>query len=220
MTDRYPYRPWRLVVGVVAVGLVLVLAVGGLTGMLRGLNPFGNPLDNPLGTDTVDRSQPALLQSMRDISQYHAAVGNFQVVIDVERDVRFIPSVLAGQRTLFVATGTVNAYVDFGGMTAEALKFSPDGKSVEVRLPRPQLDKPNLDPERSYVFAQQRGAWDRLTDLIQGSDQQEFYVLAEQKIATAAVESGLQERAEENTRAMLRGMLGSLGYQATFTPDG
>jgi Protein of unknown function (DUF4230) len=220
MTDRYPYRPWRLVAGVVAVGLVLILAVGGLTGMLRGLNPFDNLFSSPLGTDTADRSQPALLQSMRDISQYHAAVGNFQVVIDVERDVSFVPSVLAGQRTLFVAAGTVNAYVDFGAMTSEALKLSPDGRSVEVRLPRPTLDKPNLDPERSYVFAQQRGALDRLTDLVQGSDQQEFYVLAEQKIAAAAEESGLQEHAEENTRAMLHGMLGSLGYQITFATEG
>ena len=211
MTERAPYQPLRLAAGVVVIGLLLVLAVGGVTSFWRGMNPFG--------TDTVDRSQPALLQSIRDLSQYHAAVGDFQVVLDVEKDVKLVPSIIAGQRTLFVAYGTVNAFVDFSGMTGDALKVSQEAKTVEVRLPPAELDKPNLDPERSYVFAQQRGAWDRLNDLVKGADQHEFSARAEQKIAAAAEESKLRDQADQNTRAMLVGMLGSLGYTVTFTND-
>jgi hypothetical protein len=205
-------RAWRIAIGVLAAGLALALVAGLLGGSLwRGFDFFGE--------DTIDRSQPALLESIRDLSQFHAAVGEFQVVIDVERDVRFVPAVLAGQRTLFVAAGTVNAYVDFSGMTGDALTVSPDGKSVQVRLPRPALDKPNLDQERSYVVAQQRGAFNRLNDLLSGADQQEFYVLAEQKLAAAAEASRLVDQAEQNTRGMLTGMLGSLGYQVSFASD-
>jgi Protein of unknown function (DUF4230) len=212
MTDRDPYRPWRLAAGVVVLGLVLVLAIGGVTSLWRGMNPFG--------TKTVDRSEPALLQSIRDLSQYHAAVGDFQVVIDVEQDVKLVPAILAGQRTLFVAAGTVNAFVDFSGMTEDGLKVSQEAKTVEVRLPPAALDKPNLDPEHSYVFAQQRGAWNRLNDLLKGADQHNFYVLAEQKIAAAAEASKLRDQAEQNTRTMLIGMLGSLGYRVTFPDEG
>jgi len=82
------------------------------------------------------------------------------------------------------------------------------------------LDKPNLDPENSYVFAQQRGAWNRLNDLAKGADQHEFYALAEQRIAAAAEASTLRDQADQNTRAMLTGMLGSLGYQVTFPDQG
>lgn len=212
MTRRAPYRPWRLAAAVVVIGLVLVLAIGGVASFWRGMNPFG--------TNTIDRSEPALLESIRDISQYHAAVGDFQVVIDVEQDIKLVPSILAGQRTLFVAAGTVNAFVDFSGMTGDALKVSQEAKTVEVRLPPAALDKPNLDPERSYVFAQQRGAWNRLSDLIKGADQHDFYALAEQKITSAAEASKLRDQAEQNTRAMLVGMLGSLGYQVTFPDEG
>lgn len=201
-------RGWHLIVTVFAVAvLAFVIVAGGVTGLLR-LNPFG--------TDTVDRSQPALLQSIRDLSQYHAAVGDFQVVIDVERDVRFVPSALAGQRTLFVAAGTVNAFIDFSGLSGDALTVSEDRATVHIRLPEAQLDKPNLDQERSYVFAQQRGAFDRLTDLVGTPDQQQFYVLAEQKIAEAAAQSTITDQAEENTRTMLTGMLRSLGYEVSF----
>jgi len=209
MAVRVSSLPWKLVAVVVAAVVALAVVIGGFTSMWR-LNPFG--------TDTIDRSQPALLQSIRDLSQYHAAVGDFQVVIDVERDVKLVPSALAGQRTLFVAAGTVNAYVDFAGLSGEALKVSEEAKTVEVRLPRPVLDKPNLDQERSYVFAQQRGVFDRLTDVVGTPDQQQFYVLAEQKIAEAAEQSKIVDQADRNTRTMLTGLFQALGYQVTFTP--
>jgi len=127
-----------------------------------------------------------------------------------------VPSFLAGTRALFVAAGSVNAFVDFSGLGGEALTVSPDGKSVEVRLPDPQLDKPNLDQQRSYLYAEQRGVFDRLKSLFDVADQQQFYVLGEQKLADAAKGAGLIERARTNTRTMLVGMLAPLGYQVTF----
>jgi hypothetical protein len=154
------------------------------------------------------------LQSIQDLSRYEAAAGNFQVVIDLEKDARFLPSVVRGQRTLFVAAGTVSSYVDFGQIGDGAVEVSNDRRSVAITLPAPALDKTNLDSERSYVFAQQRGILDRIGSLFSGntSNQQQLYVMAEQKIQTAAKDSGLIERAEKNTRAMLVGMLGSLGF--------
>jgi len=41
---------------------------------------------------------------------------------------------------------------------------------------------------------------------------QQLYQLAEVKLATAAQQSGVLDRAEQNTRATLEGMLHSLGY--------
>lgn len=207
MADRVASLSWKVVAVLAAAVVALAVVLGGFTSLWK-LNPFG--------TDTIDRSQPALLQSIRDLSQYHAAVGDFQVVIDIERDVKFVPSALAGQRTLFVAAGTVSAFVDFSGLTGDALTVSEDARTVEVRLPRPQLDKPNLDQERSYVFAQQRGVFDRLGDVVGTPDQHQFYVTAEQKIAEAAQQSTIVDQADRNTRSMLTGMFEALGYQVTF----
>jgi hypothetical protein len=160
-----------------------------------------------------------LLQSIKDLSQYHAAVGEFQVVIDLEKDVKFVPSFIAGQRALFVAAGSVNAFVDFSAMNGDGLTVSPDGKSVDVRLPKAQLDKPNLDQQRSYLVTAERGIFDRLKSLFEVPDQQPFYAMGEQKIADAAKSAGLTERAETNTRTMLSGMLGRLGFQVNFPSD-
>lgn len=200
---------WLRTTLVIAAVIVVVAAVLQVVGALPKLDLFGK--------STVDRSQPAVLHAVRDLSQYHAAVGDFQVVIDIEDDVKWVPDALAGQRTLFVAAGTVNAYIDFGRLAEDSIVVSPDGKSVKLTLPPAALDKPNLDNKRSYVFSQERGLIDQLTSLVDPPNQQRFYVAAEERLATAAKESGLVEKAEQNTKTMLTGMLQALGFQVTVT---
>ncbi len=194
-----------------ALVAVVVLAIGAAIQVFGQLNPFGD--------ETIDRSQPAMLKSVRNLSQYHAAAGEFQVVLDIEQDVKWVPAALAGERTLFVAAGSVNAYVDLGALQDDGLILSPDRKTVELRLPRPRLDRPNLHHDRSYVFSQERGLINRLNAVVEVPDQQRFYVAAETKIADAAQRSELLRRAEDNTRAMLTGMLQALGFQVKVLPD-
>ncbi len=210
MADTSLSPMWRVgrAVGVVAV---IVAAVLFLAGRLPSLNPFGEK--------EIDRSQPALLQSVKDLSQYHAAQGNFQVVVDLEKDVSWVPDVIAGSRTLFVAAGAVDAYVDFGSLDDEALTVDTEKHTVRVQLPDAKLAKPDLDQQKTYLYSEERGVFDRISALFATEDQQELYVLAEKKIADAAAEAGLTKRAEKNTRAMLTGMFKSLGYTAVFADD-
>jgi hypothetical protein len=169
---------------------------------------------NPLGEQTVDRSQPVLLESIKNLSRFEAATGSFQVVVDLEKDARFLPDAVKGTRTLFVGAGNVDAYVDFSTLAANGVTVNKERTEATIRLPRAQLEKPNLDNRRSYVFAQQRGLLDRVQDFLTSSpgDQRELYVLAESKIGEAAAASDLRARADANTKAMLEGMLKSLGF--------
>jgi hypothetical protein len=196
---------------VVAAVLAAVVLLLWLVSKVPDLNPFE--------TETQDRSSPALLQSVRDLSQYHAAEGNFQVIVDLEKDVSWVPDVIAGSRTLFVAQGSVSAYIDLGGLSDKALTVDEQKKTVQVRLPDPKLAKPNLDQEHTYLYSQQRGIWDRVESMFSAADQKEFYVLAEKKIGEAAKNANLTTRAERNTRQMLTGMFTSLGYKPTFPAD-
>ena len=200
------------VLGAAALAVVVLFGVQ-TTGILPEFR-------NPFSKEQTDRSQPALLESMQDLSRYVAAEGNFQVVVDLQNDRRNVPDWLLNQRTLFVGAGSVEAYVDFGTLTEGAIVQSADGKSVEVKLPAPQLAETNLDLDKSYVFAEERGLLNRVGDLIGGDPnrQQQVYRLAEDRITAAARDSGLAARAEENTRKMLVGLVASLGFeQVTVT---
>jgi hypothetical protein len=197
----------------VVVGVLAVLLAG--VGVVSGWPSWLPQIGNPFSEQTTDRSQPAVLKSIQDLSRFTAASGNFEVVIDLERDRRFIPDIILSERTLFVAAGTVDAHVEFGGLTEGALVVDEAADSVEVTLPAAQLEPPNLDHERSYVFAEQRGVVNRFQDFFggDGDRQQQVLQLAEQRIADAAAVSGLIERAQENTQAMLTGMLRALGFE-------
>lgn len=169
---------------------------------------------NPFGSETVDRSSAPLLRAVRDLSRYTAASGDFQVVVDLERDVRNVPSVLAGERTLFLAQGSVDGYVDFAGLDDGAVVVAEDG-SVTVTLPAAALSEPRVDPEGSRVLSRQRGVLDRVGGVFSDdpTSERQLYAAAADRIAAAARQSELRAKAEANTRAMLAGLLGSLGHE-------
>ncbi|WP_431973688.1 DUF4230 domain-containing protein [Micromonospora haikouensis] len=202
-----PARGLLVVLGAAAVAVVVLLGA-------QATNVFPD-FRNPFAKEQTDRSQPPLLKSIQDLSRYVAAEGNFQVVVDLQNDRDNVPEFLLNQRTLFVGAGSVEAYVDFTKIGEGAVVVSPDGKSVEVKLPAPQLGQTNLDMEKSYVVAEQRGLLNRINDLVKGDPnrQQQVYKLAEDRITAAARDSGLTDRAQENTKKMLEGLLRSLGYE-------
>ena len=193
------------VVGLVVVLLVALLALFGLAQLTHW----------PFGSEERDRSGPAVLTAMRDLSEYHAATGQYQVVIDIQQDAKFLPDVIKGKRTIFLAIGSVDAFVDFRKLGDDAVSVSSDRTSVSITLPRAQLSTPNVDPDQSRVLNQDLGVIDRLGNLF--SDQpnpqnQQMYQLAEQRLADAAKQVGLQKRAEDNTKATLDKLMRSLGF--------
>jgi Protein of unknown function (DUF4230) len=177
---------------------------------------------NPFAGKTTDRSQPVLLQSMRDLSRYVAADGTFQVIVDLQEDKNNIPDFLINDRTLFVGSGTVEEYVDFGSLSTNAIKVDDTKKSVQVTLPPPQQSTAALDMDKSYVVAEQRGLLNRVGDAFKNdpNKQQKVYQLAQQRITDAAKSSGLDQRAEANTQKMLESLFTRLGFTSvsvTFT---
>ncbi|MEU3264889.1 DUF4230 domain-containing protein [Streptomyces bacillaris] len=203
-------RPWRGLLKVVGIGaaVLALLFAGGRLSLLPSL-------DGLFGERTHDRSGPAVLKSIQDMSAYEAASGNFQVVVDLEKDARFLPDAVRGTRTLFVGAGTVGASVDLGKVTEGSVVIDEDRTTAEIRLPHAVLGKPALDPDRSYAVSKQRGLLDRLGDFFSDnpSSEQAVNQLAVRHIGEAAKESGLTARAEKNTAEMLKGLLGSLGFE-------
>jgi hypothetical protein len=195
--------------------LLLVAAVIALLIALPALIPALNPFKE----ETVDRSGPVLLKSLQDLNDYRAASANLQVVVDVEQDTDLVPSWIKGERTLFVAAGSVDAAVDFRalGKSRGALQVNDDRSAVAVTLPPAHLTDARLDQERSRIYDRDRGVLDRVGDALSddgGADQQQLYVLAERKLAeAAAADPQILQRAEENTRSMLEGMMRGLGFE-------
>ncbi|MEV7086708.1 DUF4230 domain-containing protein [Streptomyces sp. NPDC093085] len=188
--------------------------------VVAGLLFLGSRLDllpgfgGLLGEESHDRTGPTLLQSIQDLDRYEAASGNFQVVVDLEKDTKYLPDAIRGSRTLYVGAGTVGSYVDFGSIGDGNVTVDEDRTAATITLPHARLGTPAMDPDRSYAVSKQRGLLDRLGDLFSDNpaDERAVLKLAAQHIGEAAKESELTGRAEKNTTAMLQGLLHSLGF--------
>jgi hypothetical protein len=206
--------PGRRLAGCLAVlaGAVAVIIAGVLVLSAVHLLP---QLRNPFAESTTVRSEPVLLESITSLSRYEAASGSFQVIVDLSRKARYLPSFIEGTDTLFVGQGTVIAFVDFSQLGSKDIRVSPDRTAVTVRLPDPQLEPAALNIRRSYVFAQQQGLLNRIGNFFSSNpnSQQQVYILAQQRIQDAAAHSPLLAQARTNTRSMLTGMLRALGFR-------
>lgn len=206
-----PERPRRDVPwGLIALA-VIVLGTAWMVDRVADVFP---DFDNPFAEETIDRTGPAVLKSIRDIGEYRAASGDFEVIVDLEQDTT-LPDELLGERTLFVAAGSVDAGVNLGAVDDEAVEVSDDRRSATITLPPARLFEPEVDQSRSYVYERDRGLFNRIGDFFSdgGESQREVTLLAEQKLREAAQRgAGLVPRAEENTREMLTSLLTALGF--------
>ena len=198
-------RVAALVAAVVAV--IALLVVASAVHLLPQLR-------DPFRTTTTVRSQPPLLKSITSLSRYEAASGEFQVVVDLSKQTAFLPSFLAGSQTLFIGVGTDIAYVNFAQLKGNSIRVG-GCHAVTVTLPHAQLEPAVLNVGQSYVFAEQQGLLNRVGDFFSGNpnSQQQVYVLAQQRIQSAARASALITDAQRNTTAMLDSMLTSLGFR-------
>ena len=204
--DRSAVNRLRRAGTALVIAFLALLVAGRAVDLLPSLNPFA--------TDTVDRTGPAVLDAVVELQELRVASANLQVVVDVEKDVRNVPSWLKGQRTVIVAAGTVDATVDLGALNDADVMLSEDRRSVTLTVPRPKLGEARLDMERSHVVARERGIVDRVEGALgDGADDQALYVIAEQRLdAAAAADDRLIEKAEASTRATITALLRDLGF--------
>lgn len=204
--------------GVVTVCALAIVAMVALVGAKAAFPDWTFSL-NPFSEKTVDKTGPALLKSLTDLSEYHAASGYFETVVDLDDDASFLPTWIKGEQILYVGKGTVDSLVNFGVLDERRVTVSEDRTSVTITLPAPTVGKPVLDLEKSEVFSHDVGIVTKFT----GSDIERKAQLKaiEQMTAAASGEGALIEKATENTTAMLRGLFGSLGFtDVTINFDG
>ena len=195
----------KLVAAVAAIGLLLG-ALGAV--VLPSLGLFK--------TETKDRSQPVVLKSLTDLSQFRAASANLQDIVEVERDVKGVPSFIAGEKELYVVKGNVDAYVDFRRLRGDNVRVSEDGERIALRLPAASLAKAEVDLEASHPYETQRGALNRIAGVLedQPTDDRDMLLLAQRKLqAAAAADPSLRDRAQRNTEQMLTRLLTASGFE-------
>lgn len=199
--------PWGLITLAAFVALVIFVP-GWLTGLLPGI-------PNPFEEETIDRSGPAVLKSIRGLEELHSATGHFEVVVDLEKDTA-LPAAVLGERTLFVGVGDVDAVIDLSQLDDGAVQVSDDRRRATIHLPQPRLDDVALDLDASYVYDRQQGILNEVGDLFGSNEtgEREVFLAGQRKIEEAAEASPeLKRAARQNAQRTLTALLTSLGFE-------
>lgn len=164
-------------------------------------------------TETTQETSVPLLITMRNISDYHAATGTYQTLVERTVDEPG-PAWLSGERVAVYAVGTVDAVVDFSKLTEDDIEVSDDRRSVAIELPAATLTNAALDPMETRVVGMDRGLFNRIGDAASDvpPDYRDIYTSAQGRLNQAAHTSELRIRGQDNTVLMLTGMIQSLGF--------
>lgn len=165
-------------------------------------------------TETRDSNTVPLLITMRNISDYHAASGTFQTMVERTVDAPG-PSWLNGEHIAMYTVGNVDAVVDFAQLTEENIEVDDDRREVSIELPAVSLTNAVLDPIETRVVGLDRGLLNRIGDASSNTppDYRDLMTSGQGKLNLAAANSDLRAKGEANTRAMLDGMVRSLGFE-------
>ena len=204
---KSPRRAPGVVLG--ALMAVSIMAIGAAV-TLAFLNPFG--------TETVDRSGPAVVDQIRDLNDFTAAEAEFVQDVDIELDTKWVPDAISGERTVAMVTWNVRATVDFSGLTEDAVTTSDNGSAISIQLPEPVLSDADVNEESTRIVSRQRGLVNRVADFLSANphDDGDLYRAAQDKLEDAAAEADLDATAKRNTEQFLEGFLGAAGFDTVL----
>jgi hypothetical protein len=182
-----------------AVILLLLLSHSDSSGVGRWMrNTFGSAR---LGTD-----QPTVVQRIQKLQRLESVKFTLEQVVTGERQIRFLPQSLAGERILLIVHGEVFAGVDLGKLQPSDVDVKD--KRVKITLPRAEIFSTRLDNNRTRVFSRETGL------LVQADPNLESEVRAEaeRQMQQGALDDGILNTASANAKATVTALLRALGF--------
>lgn len=164
-------------------------------------------------TPVVIPNPATIVREVQDLARLETASYSFEKVLRAEREQDLLWGVF-GETMLFVAHGEVVAGVDLDQMEEEDVQVV-DPDTVMVHLPEAEIFYVVLDNEESYVA-------DRDTGLLTRADPELETIVrrrAENELRSAAEESDILGRANENATVYMRDFLQSLGFEEVIFTD-
>jgi hypothetical protein len=197
---------WALAVGAILLGLVVALILIPSVLVNAALwTPFGSFKWGR--TTRIDTSAPSVVEKIRQLSRLESVQYSIDKIVEGNRQAPGIPDFLAGDRLLFIAHGDVIAGVDLAQLGKNDVRV--DGEAVQVRLPAAQILTARIDNEKSRVYQRNTGLLVPVDPNLESQVRQ----AAEQQITQAALDDKILDKARDNARVSVTGLLYALGFR-------
>ena len=189
------------VFGVVAVVSLVHDARGGFAGHLANLIT---------GRSTQIITDGEVVSGIQRLSRLETVVYSLDTVVEGNKSSPVFPDALAGDRLLMIVHGQTFAGVDFSKMKPADIHIAdgPNGRSVHIHLPPPEIFLTTVDNSKSRVYARETGLFGSTDPNLETATRLE----AQGKLQAAALSDGILDTARANARSTVRTLLGNLGF--------
>jgi hypothetical protein len=199
------------------IGLIIVAIIG--TWMfVRPKDPLSTKeqglLDNilPELTPTIYPSSASVIHSVQALSRLETVTYSIEKVITAESGQGPL-GFLFGDKLLLIAHGDVIAGIDLAKLSVDDVLTRDDG-TIIMRLPPVEIFVATLDNSRTHVYDRRTGVAGLNTQL-----ESSARLEAERLILQAALEDGVENKAEENAKSVMRSFLMGLGFENILFVD-
>ena len=154
----------------------------------------------------VDIDQPAIVQRIQRLQRLESVKYTLEKVVTGEKQSRFLPQSLAGERLLLIVRGEVFAGVDLGKLQSSDVQVN--GKQVKITLPHAEIFSTRLDNNQTRVYSRETG-------LLVPADpnlESEVRAEAERQLLQAALIDGILNNASSNARGTVTALVQALGF--------
>lgn len=154
----------------------------------------------------LDIDQPTIVQRIQRLQRLESVKYTLEKVVTGERQSRFLPQSLAGERLLLIVRGEVFAGVDLGKLQSSDVQVN--GKQVKITLPRAEIFSTRLDNNQTRVYSRETG-------LLVPADpnlESEVRAEAERQLLQAALVDGILNNASTNARGTVTALVQALGF--------
>ena len=161
---------------------------------------------NTFGELRISMDQPTVVQRVQNLQRLESIKYTLERIVTGERQGRFLPQALTGEKLLLIVHGEVYAGVDMSKLKPDQVQVK--GKQVQIALPGAEIFSTRLDNNQTRVFSRETGL------LVQADPNLESEVRAEaeRQIQQAALDDGILANASTNARNTITTFLQALGF--------
>jgi predicted transcriptional regulator len=189
---------WRLAAGFLLGAVVAAFLVSWFASWRRNAGPE---------VRKIDVSQPAILSKIQQLERLETVSFFIDKIVTGERESRYLPQFLSGDRLLLIVHGEVIAGIDLSKVQSDDIIVR--NNILTVRIPKAEVFTVRIDNERTRVYSRETGLFSRVDPNLETEVRRE----AERQLREAAMEEGLLEIADKNAHFTLTRLLGSLGFE-------
>ena len=156
---------------------------------------------------SIDTSRPTIVRQIQQLQRLETVVFGLDKIVAGEKESRYLPSFLAGDRLLLIVFGEVIAGVDLGRIQSSDVTAA--GGTIQMTIPAPEIFTTRVDNDRTRVYSRVTGLFSRVDPNLESEVRRE----AERQVRQTALDNGIMKVATENARATMTSFLRGLGFE-------